>query len=48
MTTLRRISVLVLVAAIFSLGTPGCKSGDKSHKDDHPSKEQPKGDHPKH
>jgi len=47
MSNIRRVIALMLVAAVFSLGAVGCKSGGK-HNDDHPHGDHPKGDHPKH
>jgi hypothetical protein len=59
MSNIRRIIGLVLAAAVFSLGTAGCKSAGKRDADHasgddpkaeypHKKTEQPKGDHPKH
>ncbi len=57
MSNIRRIMVLMMVAAVCALGTMGCKSGGKSDhpqgehpKGEYPDKktEKPKGDHPKH
>jgi len=47
MSNIRRIAVLVLVGAMFSLGAAGCKSGGKAGPDEHPSAGQPKAEHPK-
>lgn len=55
MSNIRRITVLLFAAAALSLGTVGCKSGDKAGSADHSKNENsqkktepPKGDHPKH
>lgn len=45
MNKIRRAIVLMLVAAVFSLSAPGCKSSGR-HNDDHPHKDHPKGEHP--
>lgn len=47
MSNIRRITVLMLAAAVISLGTAGCKSGGKANPAEHPSTEQPKADQPK-
>ena len=44
-----RATLLTLLAAVFALGTVGCKSSGKERHDAPPAAEQPpKGDHPKH
>jgi len=55
MSNIRRIIGVVLMAAVFSLGAGGCKSGGKTDSADRPmgdqpkeKKTEPKGDHPKH
>ena len=51
MSTIRRNSILMLVAAAFLLGTIGCKSSGKDGntvQQEKDSDEKPKGDHPKH
>jgi hypothetical protein len=56
MISVRRITVVMLVTAGFSLGMSGCKSGGKVdsaehpkslQESDHPKGEHPKGEHPK-
>ncbi len=57
MRSLRRITILALVAAVCSMGAAGCRSGGKAKSDEHPTaehskegqpKDHPKGEHPKH
>jgi len=52
MKKVRKMTLLVMVAAVFSLGILGCKSSGKKDADhpttEHPEGDRPKGDHPKH
>ena len=57
MSNIRRITILMLVAAIFAFSAAGCKSGGKARPAEHPTAEHPKvedkkpehpkGEHPK-
>jgi hypothetical protein len=47
MRNIRRIAVVMLVVAGFSLSVAGCKSSGKTRRSEHPTAEHRQGEHPK-
>lgn len=46
MSKIRKMTLLVLVGAAFSLSNMGCKSSGKAGHTEHPAGEHPKGEYP--